>query len=134
MVKKWYDSFPGLYDDVYVDLTFVEVFERCGLDAPVDSFAVAFKRTEYPLWHANQVARYNLLQGMKAPQSGHWKNNPHAHCIDFQIEADFAGIMSPGMPNQAAEICDKVGHIMSYGEGWYGGGVCCSHVFFGLCQ
>ena len=121
MVKKWYDSFPGLYDDVYVDLTFVEVFERCGLDAPVDSFAVAFKRTEYPLWHANQVARYNLLQGMKAPQSGHWKNNPHAHCIDFQIEADFAGIMSPGMPNQAAEICDKVGHIMSYGEGWYGG-------------
>lgn len=133
MVKKWYDSFPGLYDDVYVDLTFVEVFERCGLDAPVDSFAVAFKRTEYPLWHANQVARYNLLQGMKAPQSGYWKNNPHAHCIDFQIEADFAGIMSPGMPNQAAEICDKVGHIMSYGEGWYGG-VCCSHVFFGLCQ
>ena len=90
MVKKWYDSFPGLYDDVYVDLTFVEVFERCGLDAPVDSFAVAFKRTEYPLWHANQVARYNLLQGMKAPQSGHWKNNPHAHCIDFQIEAMYS--------------------------------------------
>lgn len=120
-VKKWYNEFPGLYDDVYVDLTFVEVFERCGLDAPVDSFAVAFAKKEYPLWHANQVARYNLSQGMKAPQSGHWKNNPHAHCIDFQIEADFAGIMSPGMPNEAAAICDKVRHIMSYGEGWYGG-------------
>ena len=77
-VKNWYDTFPGLYDDVYVDLTFVEVFERCGLDAPVDSFATAFGRTEYPLWHANQVARYNLLQGVKAPQSGYWKNNPHA--------------------------------------------------------
>ena len=64
-VKNWYDTFPGLYDDVYVDLTFVEVFERCGLDAPVDSFATAFGRTEYPLWHANQVARYNLLQGVK---------------------------------------------------------------------
>ena len=60
MVKKWYDSFPGLYDDVYVDLTFVEVFERCGLDAPVDSFAVAFKRTEYPLWHANYSAKSGL--------------------------------------------------------------------------
>lgn len=57
-VKNWYDTFPGLYDDVYVDLTFVEVFERCGLDAPIDSFATAFGRTEYPLWHANQVARY----------------------------------------------------------------------------
>ena len=22
-VKNWYDTFPGLYDDVYVDLTFV---------------------------------------------------------------------------------------------------------------
>lgn len=120
-VKKWYDIFPGLYDDVYVDLTFVEVFERCGLDAPIDSFAVAFSKKEYPLWHANQVARYNLSQGMKAPQSGYWKNNPHAHCIDFQIEADFAGIMAPGMPNQAADICDRTGHIMSYGEGWYGG-------------
>lgn len=120
-VKKWYDSFPGLYDDVYVDLTFVEVFERCGLEAPADSFASAFMRMEYPLWHANQVARYNLQQGMKASQSGYWKNNPHAHCIDFQIEADFAGIMSPGMPGRAAEICDRVGHLISYGDGWYGG-------------
>ncbi|MCX6225768.1 MAG: ADP-ribosylglycohydrolase family protein, partial [Bacteroidia bacterium] len=41
--------------------------------------------------------------------------------IDFQIEADFAGLMSPGMPNSASEICDRVGHIMNYGDGWYGG-------------
>jgi hypothetical protein len=55
------------------------------------------------------------------PESGHWLNNPHADDIDFQIEADFAGIMSPGMPNSAAEICDRVGHIMNYGDGYYGG-------------
>ena len=30
---------PGLYDDVYMDLTFVEVLEKVGMDAPVDSFA-----------------------------------------------------------------------------------------------
>ena len=53
-VKNWYDTFPGLYDDVYVDLTFVEVFERCGLDAPVDSFATAFGRDIYSLRNANQ--------------------------------------------------------------------------------
>lgn len=39
----------------------------------------------------------------------------------FQIEADFAGIMSPGLPECAAEICDRVGHLISYGDGWYGG-------------
>ncbi len=37
--RKWFDGGGGgLYDDVYVDLTFVETFERCGLDAPADSF------------------------------------------------------------------------------------------------
>jgi hypothetical protein len=41
--------------------------------------------------------------------------------IDFQIEADFAGLMSPGMVNAGAEISDRVGHIMNYGDGWYGG-------------
>ncbi len=56
-----------------------------------------------------------------AAESGYWMNNPHSDDIDFQIEADFAGLMSPGMVNTATEICDKVGHIMNYGDGWYGG-------------
>lgn len=120
-LKKTMEEEPGLYDDVYMDLTFVEVFERLGLDAPVDSFAHAFAHAEYKLWHANQAARYNILQGMKAPDSGHWINNPHADDIDYQIEADFAGLMSPGLPNTASEISDKIGHIMNYGDGWYGG-------------
>ncbi len=55
------------------------------------------------------------------PASGHWKNNPHSEDLDFQIEADFAGLMSPGMVNSAAEICDRIGHIMNYGDGFYGG-------------
>lgn len=29
--------------------------------------------------------------------------------------------MSPGMPNAASEFCDRAGHIMNYGDGWYGG-------------
>ena len=125
----WYDGYlketmlnnPGLYDDLYMDLTFVDVIERCGPDAPVDSFANAFAHAGYMLWHANQAARYNVLQGMRPPGTGYWKNNPHADCIDYQIESDFAGLMNPGMPNSASSISDKVGHIMNYGDGWYGG-------------
>ena len=120
-IKWYYENSPGLYDDIYMDLTFVEVFDRLGLDAPVDSFAVAFAKADYPLWHANQAARYNILRGIMPPASGHWLNNPHADDIDYQIEADFAGLMSPGMPNTASEISDKIGHIMNYGDGWYGG-------------
>ena len=120
-IKWWYENAPGLYDDVYMDLTFVDVFDRLGLDAPVDSFAMAFAHAGYPLWHANQAARYNILNGIMPPESGHWLNNPHADDIDYQIEADFSGLMSPGMPNAASEISDRIGHIMNYGDGWYGG-------------
>jgi hypothetical protein len=119
---KWYfDNAPGLYDDVYMDLTFVEVFEKEGLDAPVMSHANAFAKAEYKLWHANQAARYNILNGINPPESGYWENNPHSDDIDFQIEADFAGLMAPGMVNTASTICDSIGHIMNYGDGWYGG-------------
>ena len=38
----WYKNAPGLYDDVYMDLTFVDVFEKEGLDAPASSHAHAF--------------------------------------------------------------------------------------------
>lgn len=120
-IKNYFDHFPGLFDDIYMDLTFVEVFERLGMNAPIDSFAYAFANADYGLWHANQAARYNIINGIMPPESGHWLNNPHADDIDYQIEADFAGLMTPGMPNTSCEISDKIGHIMNYGDGWYGG-------------
>ena len=121
IVARRFERSPGLYDDVYMDLTFVEVMAREGIDAPAAAHAQAFARAAYPLWHANQAARYNILTGILAPDSGRWTNSPHADDIDFQIEADFAGLMSPGLVNAGAEICDRVGHIMNYGDGWYGG-------------
>jgi hypothetical protein len=120
-MEWYYRNAPGLYDDIYMDLTFVEVFEKEGLDAPATSHAHAFAYADYMLWHANQAARYNIMNGIEPPASGYWENNPHADDIDFQIEADFAGLMNPGMVNSASEVCDRVGHIMNYGDGWYGG-------------
>ncbi len=117
----YYDNFPALYDDIYMDLTFVNVFENEGLDAPASAHALAFANADYLLAHANQAARVNILNGIMPPESGHWTKNAHSEDIDFQIEADFAGLMSPGMVNQSAEICDKIGHIMNFGDGWYGG-------------
>jgi hypothetical protein len=112
---------PGTYDDIYMDLSFMQVIEDQGPDAPAQAFAESFAKADYKLWFANQTARYNILNGLTPPASGHWLNNPCADDIDFQIEADFAGLMSPGMVDAAIEICDKVGHIMNYGDGYYGG-------------
>ncbi len=120
-IRYYFDEMPGMYDDIYMDLTFLEVLDRCGLHSEADSFAVAFANAPYPLWHANQAARRNILDGIMPPMSGHWRYNPHADDIDFQIESDFAGLVCPAMPSLAAALCDRVGHIMNCGDGWYGG-------------
>jgi len=120
-VNEAMTQFPGLYDDIYVDLTFVEVFENHGIEAPLAAFAEAFAGKAYDLWHANQAGRYNLQQGVSPAEAGHWLNNPHADDIDFQIEADFAGLMSPGLPGTATQIAEKIGRLINSGDGLYGG-------------
>lgn len=120
-IKHTFENWPGLYDDVYMDLTFLQVLKEQGLDTPANVFADAYAHAEYPLWHANQAGRFNIQRGIYPPLSGNWKYNPHADDIDYQIEADYAGIICPAMPNAASRLSDKIGHLMNYGDGWYGG-------------
>ncbi|MBQ7194908.1 MAG: ADP-ribosylglycohydrolase family protein [Bacteroidales bacterium] len=120
-VKYWWDKKPGLFDDVYNDLTFAEAFEQLGLDCSSEDLALRFAYAPYHLAHANQAGRYNVRRGIMPPQSGNWLNNPHADDLDFQIEADFIGLMAPGMIPQAMDIAERVGHIMNSGDGFYGG-------------
>ena len=51
--------------------------------------------------------------------------NIHADDIDFQIEADFIGIMCPGLPQMSNRFCERVGRVMNYGDGLYGGMFVC---------
>src|SRR5262245_51912908 len=108
-------------DDLYVEMTFAEVMDRIGLNATTEQYGEAFKNSKYRLWHANASARRWLNQGVKAPWSGHPKYNLHANDIDFQIEADFIGMMTPGLPREANKYADRVGRVMNYGDGLYGG-------------
>jgi hypothetical protein len=120
-VKYWWDKKPGLFDDIYNDLTFVESFEQEGLDCSQERLGERFAGPEYHLAHANQNGRYNIRNGIKPPLSGFWMNNPHADDLDFQIEADFIGLMAPGLMPEAMDIASRVGHIMNSGDGFYGG-------------
>ena len=67
------------------------------------------------------AARRLLENGIQAPWSGHPKYNVHANDIDFQIEADFIGLMAPGLPNAARDYSIRVGQVMNFGDGLYGG-------------
>lgn len=112
-------------DDLYVEMTFAKVMDDLGLDATCEQYGAAFKDSRYHLWHANAGARRALGQGIKAPWSGHPKYNFHANDIDFQIEADFIGLMTPGLPRESNKYCDRVGRVMNYGDGLYGGMFVC---------
>jgi len=108
-------------DDIYVQLTFLMAMDRYGIDAPSKNYQELFAKAGYPLWHANMQARKNYYDSIFAPLSGTPEYNIHADDIDFQIEADYIGFMCPGMPNTASAIADKIGRIMNYGDGIYGG-------------
>jgi hypothetical protein len=108
-------------DDIYVQLTFLMSMDKYGIDAPAKKYQEMFAKAGYPLWHANMQGRKNYYDSIFAPASGSPEYNLHADDIDFQIEADYIGFMCPGMPRSATEIADKIGHIMNYGDGVYGG-------------
>lgn len=108
-------------DDLYVEMTLAEVLDLYGLDATAEQFGDALRASKYPLWHANLAGRRNLGRGLKPPQSGDPRYNPHANDLDFQIESDFLGLMSPGLPRAVQELGWRIGHVMNYGDGVYGG-------------
>lgn len=104
-------------DDLYVEMTFAEVMDKVGLDATTEQYGEMFKNSQYELWHANAGARRNLNRGIKAPMSGNPKYNVHANDIDFQIESDFIGMMTPGLPREANKYADRVGRVMNWATG-----------------
>lgn len=108
-------------DDLYVDMTFAKVLDERGLDASTEDFAAEFRQVRYPLWHANLAARRNLRRGIAPRWAGHPLYNAHANDIDFQIEADFIGLMAPGLFQSANQIAWRAGRVMNYGDGIYGG-------------
>ena len=108
-------------DDIYVEMTFLRTLDLYGMDVSLRQAGIDFANSGYPLWHANNAGRTNLRAGIAPPDSGHPQFNKHADDIDYQIEADYAGLIAPGLPNVAIELGETFGRLMNYGDGLYGG-------------
>lgn len=108
-------------DDLYMNMGMLRVVVDHGLDATSDNFAIPYREAKYLVWHANCQARQNLLEGIPAEVSGHPYYNPHADDIDFQIECDYIGMISPGLPEAAQEMSWRQGRVVNSGDGIYGG-------------
>jgi hypothetical protein len=110
-------------DDTYIELVFLHALRTRGPYASAREIAEIWnKYVRYDrVWHANKAAQTNFRKDIWPPQSGHPDNNGHADDIDFQIEADLFGLICPGLPAASNEFSERVGHIMNYGDGVYGG-------------
>lgn len=108
-------------DDLYVEMTFLRSLEEYGLDVSIRQAGIDFANSEYALWCANNAGRTNLRKGIAPPDSSHPQFNKCPNDIDYQIEADFAGLIAPGMPNSVIAMGNKFGRLMNYGDGVYGG-------------
>jgi hypothetical protein len=108
-------------DDLYVEMTFLRSMEQYGLDVPIRQAGIDFANSGYPLWCANRAGRNNLRNGIAPPDSSHPKFNRCPNDIDYQIEADYSGLIAPGMPNVAIKLGEKFGRLMNYGDGMYAG-------------
>ena len=122
-VPKWQPSMINQFgqDDLYVEMTFLRTLELHGLDASIRQAGIDFANSGYGLAHANAFGRMNVRKGIAPPDSGHPKFNEHADDIDYQIEADYAGLISPGLPNSSIQLGEVFGRLMNYGDGLYGG-------------
>ncbi len=108
-------------DDIYVEMTFLRTLELYGFDVSYEQAGIDFANSGYQLWHANKYGRDNLRKGIAPPDSGHPRFSKHSDDIDYQIEADYAGLIAPGMPTVAIELGEKFGRMMNYGDGLYAG-------------
>lgn len=108
-------------DDIYVEMTFLKTMQDYGIDCSIRQAGIDFANSEYMLWGANEMARENLRYGIAPPESSHPEYHKGTDWIDYQIEADFSGILCPGMPFQVIDLGEKFGRLMNYGDGLYAG-------------
>ncbi len=108
-------------DDLYVEMTFLRTMEEYGYDVPIRQAGIDFANSGYPLWVANAAGRGNLRNAIAPPDSSHPKFHNCAGAIDYQIEADYSGLIAPGMPDVVIALGEKFGRLMNYGDGVYAG-------------
>ena len=124
-VPEWSSDFPLKYaygnDDLYVEMTFLRTLERYGLDVSPRQAGIDFANSGYELWGANREGRLNLRTGVAPPDCSHPSLNKCPNDIDYQIEADYSGIISPGCPQEAIRLGNVFGRLMNFGDGVWAG-------------
>lgn len=108
-------------DDLFVEMTFLRTLEQHGFDVSPRQAGLDFANTKFGLCAANWAGRDNLRRGIAPPDCGHPRYNACADNIDYQIESDYAGLISPGLPQRAIELSRLFGTLVNSGDGVWAG-------------
>ena len=122
-VPAWKPVMVNQYkqDDIYVEMTFLRSMELHGLDVSIRQAGIDFANSQYRLWWENERCRKNLRRGIAPPSCSHPKFNGHADGIGYQIQSDFSGLISPGLPVRVIAVGEVFGRLTNYGDGLYAG-------------
>ncbi|HPS54048.1 MAG TPA: ADP-ribosylglycohydrolase family protein [Sedimentisphaerales bacterium] len=108
-------------DDLYVEVCWMKSMDKYGYDVSPRQVAIDFANTTFSLCHANNAGRSAIRKGIAPPDCSHPLYNKCADDIDYQIESDFTGLISPGMANKVIELGERFGRLVNYGDGLYAG-------------
>ena len=104
-------------DDYYYEMVAIRAFEKYGIGLTVEQLGQQWLENNAGSWGSSEQALLLLKRGLQPPETGHPRYNKLWWTIGPQFSSDVYGALAPGMPNVAAEMARKLGHINGYAEG-----------------
>lgn len=110
-------GYAPIDDDYYYEMVAIRAFEKYGIDLTVEELGEQWLENNAGSWGSSEQALLLLKRGVKPPDTGSPRFNRLWWTIGPQFSSDVYGTLNPGMPNQAASLARRLGHINGYAEG-----------------
>ena len=121
--RKWQNDYPApmkystVDDDWYYEMVAIRAFEKYGINMTLKQLGKQWLENNCGTWGSSEQARLLMSRGVEPDSAGHPKYNKLWFTIGPQFSSDVYGALSPGMPDAAAKLARKYGHINGYAEG-----------------
>ncbi len=119
---QWLHDYPRPYstapvdDDWYYEMCALRAFEKHGINLTVEQLGDQWLENNCGSWGSSEQALLALRRGIKAPDTGHPRYNKLWFTIGPQFSSEVYGVLAPGLPNVAAQLARKFGHVNGYAE------------------
>ena len=106
-----------LDDSWYLEYLHLEAFEEHGPDLSLEELSGIWADNNTAYSGLVRIIQTNVKKGIPAAQLGLPDNNPMWFHSSIQAQSEIYGMLLPGMPETAASVARRLGHIYGYAEG-----------------